>query len=678
MKLTIDIENTVTRLPSGKILLDPFTPDNKLVLVCTKTDTGEEASYWFNHKTHTTEGAKDKLQEQLDNATVINCHNAQHELIWLWDCGFTYDGPVFDTMLVEYLLQRAQKQPLSLQAIAERYCLDNQKMDLMKEQLKAGVSVDEIDGDDLEEYCLADVKATQELSETLIKKLYTTQYSSLIPITSLTNELCRLLAKIYTRGFTIDTKVLSEVKIQFKKEHAEIARSLNSQVVSLMGDTPISLSSPEQLSMLIYSRKPIDKHDWATNFTAYTKKKQFTDQVKDKSSIIYKTKAIQCSACFGRGFNTARKKDGTLGKAKRLCKVCETKGILYLPQQRIAGLKFSAPSASWVSNHGFSTNKTNIELLETIAKRKGMTQAHDFLHNVRRLSALDTYLSSFVKGIETYMKKDGRLHVRLVQHRTTTGRLASDSPNLQNMPRGSTFPIKRVFKSRWEGGKIVEADFAQLEFRTAAFLGEDKLAKEEINTGFDVHSYTAKVISDAGQSTSRQEAKEHTFAPLFGATGYGKTSAEEAYYKQFIQKYEGIGAWHNRLANEVMSTGMVTTPTGRQFAFPDAKRRSNGGITYFTAVKNYPVQSVSTDIVQLTLLLVEDIIQKKSLKSMIVNSVHDSVVIDTHPDEEYQVQQCIKEVEHQLHSMIQIKFEMNFDVPLVMDCKIGDNWMEVA
>lgn len=678
MKLTIDIENTVTRLPSGKILLDPFTPDNKLVLVCTKTDTGEEASYWFNHKTHTTEGAKDKLQEQLDNATVINCHNAQHELIWLWDCGFTYDGPVFDTMLVEYLLQRAQKQPLSLQAIAERYCLDNQKMDLMKEQLKAGVSVDEIDGDDLEEYCLADVKATQELSETLIKKLYTTQYSSLIPITSLTNELCRLLAKIYTRGFTIDTKVLSEVKIQFKKEHAEIARSLNSQVVSLMGDTPISLSSPEQLSMLIYSRKPIDKHDWATNFTAYTKKKQFTDQVKDKSSIIYKTKAIQCSACFGRGFNTARKKDGTLGKAKRLCKVCETKGILYLPQQRIAGLKFSAPSASWVSNHGFSTNKTNIELLETIAKRKGMTQAHDFLHNVRRLSALDTYLSSFVKGIETYMKKDGRLHVRLVQHRTTTGRLASDSPNLQNMPRGSTFPIKRVFKSRWEGGKIVEADFAQLEFRTAAFLGEDKLAKEEINTGFDVHSYTAKVISDAGQSTSRQEAKEHTFAPLFGATGYGKTSAEEAYYKQFIQKYEGIGAWHTRLANEVMSTGMVTTPTGRQFAFPDAKRRSNGGITYFTAVKNYPVQSVSTDIVQLTLLLVEDIIQKKSLKSMIVNSVHDSVVIDTHPDEEYQVQQCIKEVEHQLHSMLQIKFEMNFDVPLVMDCKIGDNWMEVA
>jgi len=297
---------------------------------------------------------------------------------------------------------------------------------------------------------------------------------------------------------------------------------------------------------------------------------------------------------------------------------------------------------------------------------------------VRRLSALDTYLSSFVDGIETYMKNDGKLHVRLVQHRTSTGRLASDSPNLQNMPRGTTFPIKKVFKSRWKEGKIIEADFAQLEFRTAAFLGGDDLAKEEINTGFDVHSYTAKVISDAGQKTSRQEAKEHTFAPLFGATGYGRTTAEEAYYKQFVQKYEGIGSWHKKLANEVMATGMVTTPTGRQFAFPNAKRRSNGGITFFTAVKNYPVQSVSTDIVQLTLLLVEEQLQKKLLKSMIVNSVHDSVVIDTHPDEEIYVQQCIKQVEHRLRNMLNVKFQMNFDIPLIMDCKVGNNWMEVA
>ena len=248
MKLTVDIENTITRLSSGKILLDPFTPENKLVLVCTKKDTGEESSFWFNHSTHSTDNSKEKLQAQLDEATVIICHNAQHELTWLWDCGFTYEGPVFDTMLVEYLFQRAQKQPLSLQAIAERYSLENQKMDLMKEKLKAGVSVDDIDGDELEEYCLVDVRATQELANTLRKKLYTEEYSSLEPIVTLTNDLCVLLAKIYSRGFSVDKKVLYKVKDQFKREQSEIQQSLNSQVRELMGDTPINLSSPEQLS----------------------------------------------------------------------------------------------------------------------------------------------------------------------------------------------------------------------------------------------------------------------------------------------------------------------------------------------------------------------------------------------------------------------------------------------
>jgi len=144
MKLTIDVENTATKLPSGKVLLDPFIPENKLVLVCTKKDTGEESSFWFGHSTHSMENAKELLQKQLDEATVLICHNAQHELVWLWDTGFKYDNAVFDTMLVEYLFQRAMKQPLSLQAVAEHYALQNQKMDTLSDNLNKGISVDNI------------------------------------------------------------------------------------------------------------------------------------------------------------------------------------------------------------------------------------------------------------------------------------------------------------------------------------------------------------------------------------------------------------------------------------------------------------------------------------------------------------------------------------------------------
>lgn len=678
MKLTIDIENTVQKLPSGKVLLDPFTPGNKLVLVCTKQHGGKESSFWFNHTTHSTDSAKELLQKQLDEATVLICHNAQHELIWLWDTGFKYDGPVFDTMLVEYLFQRGQKEPLSLAAIAERWQLQNQKLDTLQQKLKQGISVDEIDGDELAEYCLTDVRATQELAEHLRRKMFTPEYAPLQNVIGLTNSLCPLLAKIYCRGFYVNKETLQKVRTEFQTEREELLLSLGRQTATLMGDTPVNLSSPEQLSAVIYSRKPKDKGAWSTRFNKYMKQGEFTKAVADNSEIVYKTKAVQCSKCQGKGYNLVIKKDGTVGKAKRICKVCNHVGVLYLPQKQIAGLKFSAPAASWVANHGFSTSKTNLTILEATAKNKKMKEAQEFLYHIRRLSALDTYLSAFVDGIETYMKEDNLLHVRLLQHRTTTGRLASDSPNLQNMPRANTFPIKQVFQSRWPDGKIIEADFAQLEFRTAAFLGNDEVAKHEIATGFDVHSYAAKVISDGGQNITRQEAKAHTFAPLFGATGFGKTPAEASYYSSFVKKYKGIAKWHTDLANEAMSTGMVTTPTGRQFAFPDVTRQQGGRVTHFTTIKNYPVQSISTDIVQVTLLLVEECMRQKKLHSLIVNSVHDSIVIDTYPGEEEQVKHSISEAEQALRTVLLQRLEVDIDVELLMDCKIGPNWMNVV
>ena len=677
MKLTVDIENTVSKLPSGKTLLDPFTEGNRLVLVCTKKDTGEESSFWFDHATHSTDNAKELLQEQLDEATVLICHNAQHELAWLWETGFTYDGPVFDTLLVEYLFQRAVKEPLSLQAIAERYDLENQKLDTLSESLKKGMSVAEIDGDELQEYCLTDVRATQELSDRLRTKMFSQEYATLQHIIDLTNDVCVLLAKIYYRGFRVDRQVLLEVKEEFQKEQHTIQHELKDELHSLMGDTPINLASPEQLSTVVYSRKPKDKATWATNFSKYMKKAAFSAATTANSEIVYKTTAIQCKDCFGKGFNLVIKKDGTTGKAKRVCHTCNRTGILYIPGKAMAGLRFSAPSASWVANHGFSTSKFNLEILENSARQKGLSDAQSFLHKVRRLSALDTYMSSFVEGITNFIKPDGRLHVRLVQHRTATGRLASDSPSLQNMPRGGTFPIKRVFRSRWLDGSIIEADFAQLEFRAAAFLGDDEVAKKEIDTGFDVHSYTAEIISKYGQTTTRQEAKAHTFAPLFGATGFGRTAAEAAYYQLFTKKYYGIAGWHGELANEVMSTGMVTTPTGRQFKFPNVQRKEGGIITHFTAVKNYPVQSISTDIVQTALLLVERIMRNKKLNSIIVNSVHDSIVVDVYPKEEELVRECITIAEQRLRTAFLINFEVDFNVPLIIDCKMGKNWMEL-
>jgi DNA polymerase I-like protein with 3'-5' exonuclease and polymerase domains len=170
------------------------------------------------------------------------------------------------------------------------------------------------------------------------------------------------------------------------------------------------------------------------------------------------------------------------------CTRCDGAGYLLIPTDgHWRGLKFKPPSAKWASANGFSTSKQNLEILESGAKQRGMDDAVDFLSKVRRLSAVDTYLSSFVEGISNYTNKDGKLHVRLLQHRTSTGRFSGADPNMQNMPRGGTFPVKKVFVSRFDGGKVMEADFAQLEFRAAAYLSQDEVAIEEVSTGFDVH-----------------------------------------------------------------------------------------------------------------------------------------------------------------------------------------------
>ena len=676
MILTLDVENTVVKR-NGKMHLDPFEPDNTLVMVGMLDDHNNETIVTFDHSEQqpTTDG-RQIVQDALDATHLLVAHNAPHDLLWLWESGFTYDGEVFDTMLGEYVLQRGQKQPLSLEACAERYELATKKQDTLKEYFKDGYSTRDIPHAELSEYLSHDLHATQQLYNVL-----QTSYGeckSLIPTIQLTNQLCVHLARIYQRGFQVDMDALMEVRDEFEQERRVLSIALEEQAADLMGDRPINLNSPEQLSWVIYSRKPHDKKLWADLFDDRMPDAEYRRNVNAYSEKLYKQKAHQCRACNGSGQTWKQKKDGTQYARSNKCLSCDATGFTYTDNiSSIAGLKFVAPNGKWISANGFGTGKDNLVFLEGIARSKGMKEAELFLQNVRRLSAVETYLSSFVQGIATNVKPDGKLHVRLLQHRTGTGRLSGADPNMQNMPRGGTFPVKKVFISRWKGGKVMEADFAQLEFRVAAFLSQDMAAIDEVTTGFDVHSYTAQVISDAGQPMSRQEAKAHTFAPLYGASGFGRSPAEAAYYQQFTTKYSGVAAWHKELAKEALNTGKITTPSGREFSFPDVVRRRFGGVTYFTQIKNYPVQSFATaDIVPISLIYIDKLLTANKLQSCVVNTVHDSMVIDVHPDEEDRVLQIIKAANDKLIPIVNRKWSLDFNIPLLLEAKMGPNWLD--
>ena len=119
MKLVVDVENTVTKR-DGKMHLDPFEPSNKLVMVGCLDDRGNE--YLFNMDGTYQNNYDVTIQELLDQATILIGHNIAYDLMWLWESGFKYDGPVFDTMLAEYILQRGIKQPLSLEELKTYSC----------------------------------------------------------------------------------------------------------------------------------------------------------------------------------------------------------------------------------------------------------------------------------------------------------------------------------------------------------------------------------------------------------------------------------------------------------------------------------------------------------------------------------------------------------------------------
>jgi DNA polymerase I-like protein with 3'-5' exonuclease and polymerase domains len=248
---------------------------------------------------------------------------------------------------------------------------------------------------------------------------------------------------------------------------------------------------------------------------------------------------------------------------------------------------------------------------------------------------------------------------------------------MQNFPKGRLFPVRLAFVSRFKGGKLIEVDYSQQEFRVAGILAKDARIKKEVESGFDVHSYTAKVLTDAGEPTERNPAKPYTFKPLYG--GNSGTQAQREYFKEFFNKYQQVFQWHEQLQTEAVRDKRVTTATGRQFDFPGCHRNSwNGNANLKTQIVNYPVQSVATaDLVPLGVIILHKEIKKLGLKSLVINTVHDSVLVDTHPDEI----EIIKELAPKCLLAIKDESKRRFPnldmdyIPLAVEGTIGDNWM---
>ena len=504
--------------------------------------------------------------------------------------------------------------------------------------------------------------------------------TNLIPTLRLSLEMTNVLAHIEQNGIKINSTTLAEIREEYEQELFQLERRLNELAHHAMGDTPVNLDSPDDRSMLMYSCKVVDKKRWAVLFNlghemrgATRKPKmrkrmsraEFKGYVLRETDVVYKTVGSQCQDCGGKGRYNPLRKDGSVGKAVRICKTCDGRGVVYTNTSEVAGFKMVPRDAFDVAAGGFKTDKETLEDMSLSLRG----DAREFAQSYIRYSALRTYLRSFVEGMENNMDGNGFIHTEFMQCVTATGRLSSRNPNFQNMPRGSTFAIRRAVESRFEGGSILEGDYSQLEFRVAGFLANDEMVLTDVEAGTDVHSYTASVIG-----CTRQEAKAHTFKPLYG--GVSGTEDQQRYYRAFKDKYRGVTEWHKVLQKDAVTKKEITLPSGRQYAFPDAKWTEWGTATNRTAICNYPVQGFATaDLLPMALVkLHQDMV---GMQSVICNTVHDSIVIDVYPGEEEQCIQVMSKAMLCLPQETKRRYNKEYTMPVGIELKMGKNWLDL-
>jgi len=678
MKITwLDIETTYKVNEDKKTDADPYT-GNMMVSVG-YTDGQEHTYLCFYHKEQDpTPNARDTLQSALDGTDLLVGHNIKFDLKWLRSCGFIYTGKVYDTMIAEYIIHGGEKVPLSLAKCCERYALSPKKSSLIEEYMKKNVSFESIPWATVKEYGEADVQVTKELYDAQISNMP----DSLKATNELMNEFCDVLCDVENNGLQISYENLLEIKTTYTKEVKDLEKYLTLEVKTLMGDTPVNLDSPEDRSKIIFSRAVLNKKQWASHFNlgyevrGNTRKKKrlptmstqaFQQGIVRLTKPLFKTVMQRCSSCNGRGYKLALKRDGTVGKQKRICKSCDKKGVIYRPTREFAGLGMNPRGPIDLTVHGFKTDRPTLEGLVVTSRPEQKT----FMESYIRYNAIKTYLKTFIDGIERGLDDRRRIHPHYMQCVTSTGRLSSRNPNFQNMPRGGTFPVRKVVVSRWEGGHILEGDYAQLEFRVAGFLAKDDRVYEDVRNDVDVHSFTASVLG-----VSRQEAKADTFKPLYG--GFLGTPKQMQYYRAFKQKYKQIAEWHETLQNDAISFNRIVLPSGRYYNFKNVFRMRYGGVSNATAIKNYPVQGFATaDLLPIALIKLKRLLTDRRMQSIICNTVHDSIVIDVHPDEQDLAVETMKEAMFSLPEECKKRYNVDYDMPIGIEIKIGNNWLDM-
>ena len=320
---------------------------------------------------------------------------------------------------------------------------------------------------------------------------------------------------------------------------------------------------------------------------------------------------------------------------------------------------------------GWSTDAETLEYLRPY---------HSIIDDILTYRQVSKLRGTYGEPLAAQADENGRIHTRLNQTGTATGRLASSDPNLQNIPvRGELGRELRRFFIADEGYVLVDADYSQIELRVLAALAEDRNMKRAFVEGEDIHTAVAAEVfhmdPDDVTPDLRRRAKAVNFGIVYGigdfslAKDLGITRRQaKQYIDNYLATYSGVSAYLDRTVEEAKKNGYTTTLFGRRRNIPELKS-SNRNLRNFgeRVAMNSPIQGTAADVIKIAMIRVNRALKESGLDARLIMQVHDELILEARED-------CASEAGELL--VREMEAAVTLSVPLTADCGMGKNWLE--
>jgi len=320
--------------------------------------------------------------------------------------------------------------------------------------------------------------------------------------------------------------------------------------------------------------------------------------------------------------------------------------------------------------------KTDEGVLNALAPKHRVVEAIlDYRESAKLKS---TYVDALPNALS---KKTGRIHSSFGQLMTATGRLASNNPNLQNIPIRTSQgrEIRKAFVPRSEDFKILAADYSQIELRVMASISGDESMRSAFNEGLDIHSATAAKVYDVDidevSSDMRRGAKTVNFGIIYGISAFGLSqrldiSRSEAadLIDSYFEEYPRVKEYMDDTILFAKENGFVETVSGRRRYLRDINS-SNAMIRSAaerTAI-NTPIQGTAADMIKLAMVGVHQALSEGEFKTKMILQVHDELLFDMAIEEEDKIKEIVVE---------EMQNALPMEIPAVVDVGVGENWLE--